>query len=1049
MADGTIKILTELATDGLKKGLSAATKMIAGAAASLGGLGAAAIKVGSQFEAAMSRVKAISGATEDEFKNLNELAKQLGADTAFSASEAAAGMENLASAGFSATEIMSAMPGMLDLAAVSGGDVAAAADVAASALNAFGLEAGEAAHVANVFARAAADTNAEALDMGEAMKYVGPVAKAMGISIEETAAAIGIMSDAGIKGGQAGTALRGALSRLSRPTKQMTKMMDALGVSFYDAEGNMLPLRDQVAVLQKSFAGLTQEERNNALVTLYGQESLSGMLALIEAGPDELGTLTQSLKNSDGAAEDMAQTMQDNLAGAMEELSGSAETLGLEIYESVQEPLKELAQEGTAAINDLVDAFKKGGLPKMAEEAGNVLATVVKEISSAAPKLVKAATACIKGLLSGIRKNLPQIVKGAMEAGTALVEGLLDILPELVSAGAELLAGLMEGFAGALPELIPAAINGLVNTVIAFLSNLDSLAECGVRLVAGILQGVVSAVPTLVEGIGRIIQSVFGSVSESANAAYAAAEQLAESHGELLESVEQSNAAFMESESSINAAARAAEPMISRLQELEKKSSLTNQEQEEWKGLLLKLQDLIPDISGLINDETLEIEGGARALRDKIKAWKNYAMAEAYAARAKEQMDALIDAEEELTAAKEAAQAVQSSYTAHMYQADAAMRALTEAGYSNVNSLRDAIAIYEEMGPQYDAQAQRLRDLQFELNEESTARATLNQQVAECQTTYDGLNAEIDNYYAQSQKYSEIAAASEEANNRITTGNNRVIESWDAYEKKVARSSLNAALSMIENGGKLDEASRQAAGDALAAFTDLPEDLKSLGKETLLGMIEGFRDKIPGLEDTSEMSAEEIVEAIKNYLGIASPSKVMRDIGANTMEGLKNGIDGEKKNVVSLMSGIGKSMSDGMKQGLTGQISSLVSTAASIAKQVTGAFKAKLEIHSPSRLMAREIGKPLAQGIGVGFEGSLRSIVQDMQRGVESELSRLPAGAAKVRSDAAAGAVSGAGPVYYITNHVESPVPVTVEESARLANRATEDTLFKLGVYGV
>ena len=175
----------------------------------------------------------------------------------------------------------------------------------------------------------------------------------------------------------------------------------------------------------------------------------------------------------------------------------------------------------------------------------------------------------------------------------------------------------------------------------------------------------------------------------------------------------------------------------------------------------------------------------------------------------------------------------------------------------------------------------------------------------------------------------------------------------------------------------------------------------------------------------------------------------MRDIGANTMEGLKNGIDGEKKNVVSLMSGIGKSMSDGMKQGLTGQISSLVSTAASIAKQVTGAFKAKLEIHSPSRLMAREIGKPLAQGIGVGFEGSLRSVVQDMQRGVESELSRLPAGAAKVRSDAAAGAVSGAGPVYYITNHVESPVPVTVEESARLANRATEDTLFKLGVYGV
>lgn len=1049
MADGTIKILTELATDGLKKGLNIATKMIAGAAASLGGLGAAAIKVGSDFEAGMSEVAAISGATGSDLERLTEKAKEMGAATKFSASESADALKYMAMAGWKTEDMLGGIEGIMNLAAASGEDLALTSDIVTDALTAFGLQAKDSGHFADVLAAASSNANTNVALLGETFKYVAPVAGALGYSVEDMSVAIGLMANSGIKGSQAGTALRSVLSRLAKPTDEVASAMEALGISLTKQDGTMKSFSEIMADMRKGFADLTEAQKAQMAAALGGQEAMSGLLAIVNASDEDFTKLTKAINKADGAAKKMADTMQDNLKGQVTILKSSLEGLGIEFYDAIQEPLKNAAGKGIVYIGQLADALKDGGVSGAARELGNVFGSIAGDIAKAAPKLVKAATACIKGLLSGIRKNLPQIVKGAMEAGTALVEGLLDILPELVSAGAELLAGLMEGFAGALPELIPAAINGLVNTVIAFLSNLDSLAECGVRLVAGILQGVISAVPTLVEGIGRIIQSVFGSVSESANAAYAAAEQLAESHGELLQSVEQSNAAFMESESSINAAARAAEPMISRLQELEKKSSLTNQEQDEWKGLLLKLQDLIPDVSGLINKETLEIEGGTRALRDKIKAWKDYAMAEAYAARAKEQMDALIDAEEALTAAKEAAQAVQSSYNAKVNQASELMRSMAETYNVEITSIDDAIEKRQYLGEEYAREANQLAVLKAELESESAARATLNQQVAECQTAYDDLNAEIDNYYAQSQKYLEIAAASEEANNRITTGNNRVIESWDAYEKKVARSSLNAALSMIENGGKLDEASRQAAGDALAAFTDLPEDLKSLGKETLLGMIEGFRDKIPGLEDTSEMSAEEIVEAIKNYLGIASPSKVMRDIGANTMEGLKNGIDGEKKNVVSLMSGIGKSMSDGMKQGLTGQISSLVGTAASIAKQVTGAFKAKLEIHSPSRLMAREIGKPLAQGIGVGFEGSLRSVVQDMQRGVESELSRLPAGAAKVRSDAAAGAVSGAGPVYYITNHVESPVPVTVEESARLANRATEDTLFKLGVYGV
>ena len=171
-------------------------------------IGTAAISTGNDFEKQMSRVQAIAGATKEELEELTNQAIDLGASTSFSASEVASGMENLASAGFTTNEIMSSMPGLLDLAASSGADLATASEIAASAIRGFGLEASESAHVADVFAEAAARTNAQTEDMGEAMKYVAPVAKTVGLSIEETAAAIGIMSDAGVKGGQAGTTLR-------------------------------------------------------------------------------------------------------------------------------------------------------------------------------------------------------------------------------------------------------------------------------------------------------------------------------------------------------------------------------------------------------------------------------------------------------------------------------------------------------------------------------------------------------------------------------------------------------------------------------------------------------------------------------------------------------------------------------------------------------------------------------------------------------------------------------------------------------------------------
>lgn len=441
MADGKVVIETDLDSSGIEKGLSklgsitakgmkAATVAITGTAAALGGVAAAAIKVGSDFESQMSRVKAISGATGEEFEQLKAQAMQLGADTSFSASQAAEGMENLAAAGFTTSEIMSAMPGLLNLAAASGEDLASSSDIAASTLRGFGLAASDAAHVADVLAANANRTNSSVADTGEAMKYIAPLARAAGLSLEETAAAIGIMANAGVNGSQAGTSLRGALSRLSKPTKDMSEAMDELGISFYDSNGKMKSLTEQVGMLRQATEGMTDEQKNNYLVTLYGQEALSGMLALINEGEGSLGELTNAYKNCDGAAQKAAETMQDNLSGALEQLGGSAETLGLAFYNSVADNLKNAAKTATESINNITDSFNNGGLNEAIQTAGDEFANLAVEAASHAPEMVDTAVDFIEAFASGIASNKGRILGAAGEMAESMASGLAELLPD-------------------------------------------------------------------------------------------------------------------------------------------------------------------------------------------------------------------------------------------------------------------------------------------------------------------------------------------------------------------------------------------------------------------------------------------------------------------------------------------------------------------------------------------------------------------------------------------------------------------------------------------
>ncbi|MED4916708.1 phage tail tape measure protein [Geobacillus thermodenitrificans] len=333
-------------------GQSMATSMGAAATAIGGALGFA-VKKSMDFEAQIDRVGAIAGATPSELKKLEKASLDLGASTSKSATEVAEGMEIMAAMGYNTNQILAAMPGIIAAAEASGEDMALVADTVSSALNSFGLEAAEAARVADVLAQAANDSAAGIKDMQYTFKYAAPVASQLGISLEQLAAAAEIMANNGIRGEQAGTTLRAALIRLSDPPKEAAATLKELGVRVKDSSGKMLPFNQIIAQLSKSTEKMGNAQKIAALSTIFGTEAASGMLTVIEAGPEKFDELTKSLENSAGASQEAAQKMKDNLKGSLEELQGAFETAQIIIGNALAPAIEKVARY----IQNLIDRF--------------------------------------------------------------------------------------------------------------------------------------------------------------------------------------------------------------------------------------------------------------------------------------------------------------------------------------------------------------------------------------------------------------------------------------------------------------------------------------------------------------------------------------------------------------------------------------------------------------------------------------------------------------------------------------------------------------------
>lgn len=372
----------------------------------------AAVKKSIDFDDSMRKVKATSGATSGEFQQLRDKALEMGAKTKFSASQSAEALNYMALAGWDTKEMMTGIDGVMQLAAASGEDLGSVSDIVTDSLTAFGLKAKDSGHFADVLAQASSKANTDVRGLGEAFKYAAPVAGALGYTVEDTSIAIGLMSNAGIKGEKAGTALRTMFSNLAKPTKAMKNQMDELGISITDSQGNMLPMRDVMDQLRGKFKGLSKDQQASAAATIFGKEAMSGALAVINASDEDYKKLTKSIDNSAGASKRMADEMEGGIGGSIRRMKSAIESLAISIGDVLAPYIKRLAEwvaNAATKLNEMPKGTQKVvvGLGLVAAAIGPLLVTLGVMVST-----IGASFKVLGPLFKGIGK-LTLLTRGA------------------------------------------------------------------------------------------------------------------------------------------------------------------------------------------------------------------------------------------------------------------------------------------------------------------------------------------------------------------------------------------------------------------------------------------------------------------------------------------------------------------------------------------------------------------------------------------------------------------------------------------------------------
>ena len=985
-SDGTIKIDTELDSSRAKSALSEFSSLgktalnwvkiaVGAVSAAMAGMAGYYVKVGSDFEAGMSKVSAISGAVGSDIEALSDKAKEMGAKTKFSATEAASAFEYMAMAGWKTGDMLDGIEGIMNLAAASGEDLAATSDIVTDALTAFGMSASDSGRFADVLAAASSNANTNVGMMGETFKYVAPVAGALGFSVEDTAVAIGLMANSGIKDSQAGTALRSIFTRLVKPTDQIQAVMDKLGFSLTDAEGNTKGLDTVMKELRSSFDGLTEAEKAQYAATLAGQEGMSGFLAIVNASDADFHNLTSAIGNADGAAERMAETMNDNLKGSITIAGSALEGFGIKVYERMEAPLREAVDTGTDCINRLASAFDSGGLNGVVEEAGEIFNDLADDIAGSS-EAAEGIVTPLKNKANAGAKLGKSALPSATKAFKLLAENLDITVPLLVSGAAAVKSySVAKTAAGAVGKLSKAYRASALALDVFITANGTSAVATAASTGAITLKQIAVGVLTKQLGLATAAHATFNAIVAAnpiglAVTAFAALVSGLVAYNVVADKSRKKTYELSDSEKELLDSCNDLTDALNEQREAREKSVQSiDMEHDSYQSLLLELQSITEEngkvkagyeerakviageLSNALGMELSYIEGEIRMNNESVDSMGRVCdaidevivkkKAEALCAALQEEMaEAYKNSREAMLAYKDAVDVVSKKEAAlaeakkeldeftRIYGDDTAkMSEVTQLSYEKVtDAVEEAQSAYDEATDSMDRAKTSLNELSAEVNNyDALVEAMEGGTVEEIESAMNALVSGYQEYTEEMLATSqtardEVIAHAQEATSILSVLAEEGGQMYQAWGDDAA----NAAAKAISEFQKLpggietaiDEIGTDGAGAMIAALAqaDFDGKLSEESQASYEAFMAGLANLPQGTQEALSDAAEGAMEGLKDFDRIQDKAE---EEGVSFLEALREvlQINSPSKRVMEIFEGVWEGASKGLDEG--------------------------------------------------------------------------------------------------------------------------------------
>ena len=549
---GGLKKAGDIAKDTRVVGLKAA-------AAAMAVVGAGAIATGkwiknslnlyADYEDSMKQVQATMGLAgnegEEAFKKLSEAAKEAGASTRFTASESAEALNYLALAGYDAEKAIDALPGVLTLAAAGGMDLAKTSDLVTDSMAALGLETSQMGLYMDMMAKTSQKSNTDVQQLGEGILVAGATMKNAGQELDTLNVMLGVLANRGIKGAEGGTKLRNIIMSLTSPTSAAARELSNLGVSVTDSSGDIREMNDIFADLNEKLSGLTESEKMNALSNIFNKQDLAGVNALLSGTGEEMNNLYKELANAEGAAQQMADTMEGGLAGSVRSLKSAYEGLQIVIGEQFSDMAGDVVGNVTSLVRDVTgilnDGFQEGDISAIGEKISSFLMKGINKLSEYLPEVIMMVSNMLTELVNVLVVLLPTLLPPLLDGALTLLTGLIDAITSnvtllmdmvvylvmtvagfiidnlslLIEAAIEIVVALATGIANALPELIPSIVMAITLIAETLLNNMEQVIEAAFKIIEGLAKGLIDALPKIMEALPKIITAIIDFITKN------------------------------------------------------------------------------------------------------------------------------------------------------------------------------------------------------------------------------------------------------------------------------------------------------------------------------------------------------------------------------------------------------------------------------------------------------------------------------------------------------------------------------------------------------